>query len=92
MIYENILAFIPMPGPFETIVIAGVALLIFGRKLPDVGRSLGKGIVEFKKGLKGVKEELSDVDEQIEEEVEKERLAELEKHQDIPAEEYTKEA
>jgi sec-independent protein translocase protein TatA len=46
-----------MPGGWEWPVILIVALLIFGKRLPEVMRSLGKGIVEFKKGLKGVEEE-----------------------------------
>ena len=54
-----------MPGPWEWMVILIVALLIFGRRLPEVGKSLGKGIVEFKKGLKGVKDELEDVDREM---------------------------
>jgi len=33
-------------------------LLLFGKRLPEVGRSLGKGIVEFKKGLAGIEEEV----------------------------------
>jgi sec-independent protein translocase protein TatA len=41
------------------IFIAFFGLLIFGRRLPEVGRSLGKGIVEFKKGLAGVEEEIN---------------------------------
>src|ERR1044072_1185522 len=53
---------IGMPGPFEWIIIAGLGLLIFGKRLPEVGRSLGKGIVEFKKGLKSVEDEVSMVD------------------------------
>src|SRR4029450_4082681 len=44
-------------GPAEWILIAGIALLLFGKRLPEVGRSLGKGIVEFKKGLKGIEDE-----------------------------------
>ena len=51
-----------MPGPFEWIIIAGLGLLIFGKRLPEVGRSLGKGIVEFKRGLKSVEDEVSMVD------------------------------
>jgi len=47
-----------VPGPWEIIIILVVALLLFGRRLPEVGRSLGKGIVEFKKGLKGVEDEI----------------------------------
>lgn len=46
-------------GWFETIMILVVALLLFGKRLPEVGRSLGRGILEFKKGLKGVEEELN---------------------------------
>ena len=30
-----------------------LAVLLFGKRLPEVGRSLGKGITEFKKGLRG---------------------------------------
>jgi len=40
----------------------GFGLLIFGKRLPEVGRSLGKGIVEFKKGLKGVEDDISQVE------------------------------
>jgi sec-independent protein translocase protein TatA len=47
-----------MPGGAEWIVIVAFGLLIFGKKLPEVGRSLGRGIVEFKKGLKGVEDEV----------------------------------
>lgn len=55
MIYEQIIpAFISMPGPGELLIIGLIGVLLFGNRLPDVGRSLGKGIVEFKKGIKGV--------------------------------------
>ncbi|MGR3177923.1 MAG: Sec-independent protein translocase subunit TatA/TatB [Candidatus Anammoxibacter sp.] len=47
-----------MPGGIEWIIILIVALLIFGRRLPDVMRSMGKGIVEFKKGIKGIENEV----------------------------------
>ena len=47
-------------GGWELLVIAVVAVLIFGRRLPEVGRSLGQGLVEFKKGLKGIKDEVDD--------------------------------
>ena len=55
---------IGMPGPFEWIIIAGLGLLIFGKRLPEVGKSLGKGIVEFKRGLKSVEDEVSMVDDE----------------------------
>jgi sec-independent protein translocase protein TatA len=47
-----------MPGLTEWIIIGALGLLIFGKRLPEVGRSLGKGIVEFKKGLRGFEDEL----------------------------------
>jgi sec-independent protein translocase protein TatA len=56
---------IGMPGPFEWIIIAGIGLMIFGKRLPEVGKSLGKGIVEFKKGLKGIEDEVEQVDHQF---------------------------
>jgi sec-independent protein translocase protein TatA len=57
MLNINCLAF-HMPGFDEWIVIAVIGVLVFGKRLPEVGRSLGKGIVEFKKGLKGIDEEV----------------------------------
>ncbi len=44
-------------GAFEIIVLCFLGLLIFGRRLPEVGRNLGKSIIEFKKGLSGVEED-----------------------------------
>ena len=41
-------------SPLALVVLALLGLLIFGRRLPEVGKNLGKGIVEFKKGLAGV--------------------------------------
>jgi sec-independent protein translocase protein TatA len=35
----------------EILFILGLALLLFGRKLPDVGRYLGRSMIEFMKGL-----------------------------------------
>ena len=44
----------PNLGPMEMVLIMGLGVLLFGKRLPEVGRSLGRGIVEFKKGLNGV--------------------------------------
>lgn len=56
----NLLAFISMPGNMEWIILLVIGLLLFGRRLPEVGRSLGKSIVEFKKGIKGIEDEIDD--------------------------------
>mgnify|MGYP001125495508 CR=1 FL=1 len=45
-------------GPWEMAIIAMVGLLLFGKRLPEVGRSLGKGIVEFKRGVKGIEDDI----------------------------------
>jgi len=49
-----------MPGGIEWLIILAIGLLIFGKRLPEVGRSLGRGIVEFKKGVRGIEEELEE--------------------------------
>lgn len=47
-------------GPWEVAVIGGVALLIFGNRLPSVMRSLGKSVTEFKRGMHSIEEEIDD--------------------------------
>lgn len=47
-------------GTWEIVAIVAVALLLFGSRLPSIARSVGKSIVEFKKGVKDVKEGLDD--------------------------------
>jgi sec-independent protein translocase protein TatA len=54
---QPVLAFFPSLGPPEMIVVGVIAVLLFGKRLPEVGRSLGKGIVEFKKGIRGIEDE-----------------------------------
>jgi sec-independent protein translocase protein TatA len=48
----------PNVGPMELIVILAIALIVLGpKKLPEVGRSLGKGMREFKDSLSGEDED-----------------------------------
>ena len=56
-IMSPILAF--WESPPQLILVAFIALLLFGKRLPELMRSLGKGITEFKKGMSGIEEELN---------------------------------
>lgn len=45
---------LPGIGPMELIVVLAIALIVFGpKKLPDLGRSLGNGMREFKDSISG---------------------------------------
>ena len=55
------IAFIGVPGLPELLIVAAIILLLFGNRLPGVMRSLGRGIVEFKKGVKGIEDEVEDI-------------------------------
>ena len=49
-------------GTTEIMLIAGVALLLFGgKKLPEVMKGLGQGVKEFKKGIKEVSEPIDEL-------------------------------
>jgi sec-independent protein translocase protein TatA len=44
----------PTPGPLEIVIILVIVLLIFGpKRLPDLGRSLGSGMRNFKDSVTG---------------------------------------
>jgi sec-independent protein translocase protein TatA len=54
------IAFIGNLGPMEMMLVAGIALLLFGKNLPKVARDAGKAIVEFKKGMSGIEVSVDD--------------------------------
>jgi len=54
-------------GTAEWILIGIIAVLLFGRRLPEVGKNLGKSLTEFKRGLKGTADDLREVDDAVDE-------------------------
>jgi sec-independent protein translocase protein TatA len=45
-------------GGTEWFILIILGVLLFGKRLPEVGRSLGKGMMEFKKGIQGIEDEV----------------------------------
>lgn len=64
-------------GPFELLIILGLALLVFGPKnLPKLGKSLGKTVKNIREGMDGDDESASaSASEQPAEDVEEEKVA-----------------
>lgn len=50
--------FIPGLSGQEMLLLLVLGILLFGRKLPELGRSVGKTLVEFKKGMKGIEDDV----------------------------------
>ena len=48
-----------LPGsPIPLLILAVIAFLLFGNRLPSVMRSVGRSVVEFKKGVAGIEDEV----------------------------------
>ena len=56
----------------EIAIVLVIGLLLFGSKLPQVGRSLGKTLTEFKRGLRGMEGDLEKLDRDTDRELEEE--------------------
>ena len=54
------LLFLQNIGVWEVLIIAFIVLLIWGgKKIPELMRGLGKGVSQFKKGMKDIEDEIS---------------------------------
>lgn len=51
------LAYLFPTSPFSLLIIGVIVLLLFGKRIPEVMRSLGSSVTEFKKGVKGIDED-----------------------------------
>jgi sec-independent protein translocase protein TatA len=81
----NTLAFMGMPGGSEVILILFIILLLFGaKKLPELSRSLGKSLGEFKKGKEDLEREMRDVQNSVHKEMTKPEPAPEEKKKQEP--------
>jgi sec-independent protein translocase protein TatA len=61
MISLNVLfGYGPFSSPLTLAVILLIALVLFGNRLPSMMRSLGRSVVEFKKGVAGIEDEVND--------------------------------
>jgi sec-independent protein translocase protein TatA len=45
-------------GPMELMIVGVIAVLLFGKRLPEVAKSMGKSFTEFKKGMRGIEDEI----------------------------------
>jgi sec-independent protein translocase protein TatA len=46
------------PGPSGMLIILVLAVLLFGKRLPEVARSVGRGLMELRKGLRDIEREV----------------------------------
>lgn len=66
MLFDTMLLLLPTLGIPELLIIFVIIMVLFGAsRLPQMGRGLGEGIRNFKKGLKAVNEDDDDEPEQI---------------------------
>ena len=63
-IFMNILA-IWTPCPLELIVIFVVLVLLFGKRLPEIARGMGRSLHEFKKGVKEVEDTKNEIENDV---------------------------
>jgi sec-independent protein translocase protein TatA len=54
-------AILGLPTPTQVIILLVLAVLLFGRNLPEVARSLGQKLAEFRRAAKSIEDEIRSV-------------------------------
>jgi sec-independent protein translocase protein TatA len=85
------LAFIGGLSPSEIAIVLVIGLLLFGSRLPQVGRSLGKSLAEFKRGLRGFEHEIDSAERAAEKELDEEERRKASGQAALPPSEPRKE-
>ena len=49
-------------GPMELVIAGVIGVMLFGHRLPQMARSLGSAIPEFKRGIKEVEQEIAEIE------------------------------
>ena len=57
---SSLFAYGMFSSPTTLIIIAAIAFLLFGNRLPSVMRSLGRSVTEFKKGVAGIEDDINE--------------------------------
>ena len=58
-----LVSFVQNMGPWQIVIcLIVIGLLFGGKKIPEVMRSLGKGVRSFKDGMNDIKKEIEDID------------------------------
>lgn len=87
----RVFAFIGGLSPTEVVIVLVVGLLLFGSRLPEVGRSLGKSLAQFKRGLRGIETGMEDAEREAERQLDEEERAKRSLPAALPERETAKE-